>query len=90
LAADRDVLDMPMTPLFSFWRWQDETSVTAQRTNWRRTIMPAGRKRLPGEPNWTPQAVKSPDRVSGGHGNDYGIARGIFALIDRLKRRKAR
>jgi hypothetical protein len=26
--------------------------------------------------------------VSGGRGSDYGIARGIFALLDWLKRRK--
>lgn len=52
--------------------------------------MPAGHKRLPGEPNWNPKAVESPDWVSGGRGKDYGIARGIFALFDWLKRRKER
>jgi hypothetical protein len=27
--------------------------------------------------------------LSGGRGNDYGVARGIFALLDWRKRRKA-
>jgi hypothetical protein len=51
--------------------------------------LPAEPKRLPGEPN--PEAhpsAGSPDWVSGGRGSDYGIARGIFALLDWHKRRK--
>ncbi|HLN77349.1 MAG TPA: hypothetical protein VK204_09920 [Nocardioidaceae bacterium] len=52
--------------------------------------MPREPKRLPGEPNLKADApVVSPDRVSGGRGNDYGIGRGIFALLDWRKRRKA-
>ncbi len=52
--------------------------------------MPAEPKRLPGDPNPKPDApVGSPDWVSGGRGNDYGIGRGIFALLDWHKRRKA-
>jgi len=47
-------------------------------------------KRRPGEPNPHPARVDNPLRVAGGRGNDYGIARGIFALLDRRKRRKAR
>jgi hypothetical protein len=52
--------------------------------------MPRAPKRLPGEPNSkadTPAA--SSDWMAGGRGNDYGIARGVFALRDWRKRRKA-
>jgi hypothetical protein len=51
--------------------------------------MPHVPKRLPGERNPGAAPVHSPDRVSGGRGNDYGIARGLFALLDWRKRRKA-
>lgn len=47
-------------------------------------------KRLPGEPN--PEAttpVVNPDFAAGGRGKGYGIARGIFTLLDRRKRRRA-
>lgn len=49
-------------------------------------------KRIPGERNPTPDA-ETPMHVAreswmGGH--DYGIARGIFALVDWVKRRRAR
>jgi hypothetical protein len=33
--------------------------------------------------------VVNRDWASGGRSNDYGIARGIFALLDWRKRRKA-
>jgi hypothetical protein len=52
--------------------------------------MPAEHKRLPGDPNPEATAVESSDWVSGGRGNSSGIAGGIFALLDWLKRRKAR
>jgi hypothetical protein len=47
------------------------------------------RKRLPGEPNPRPAPVVNPDLAAGGRGNDYGIARGIVALLAWFKRRKA-
>jgi hypothetical protein len=46
-------------------------------------------KRHPGERNPAAGRVGNPDWVSGGRGNDYGIARGFFALLDWRKRRKA-
>lgn len=52
--------------------------------------MPQPPKRLPGEPN--PEAatpVVNPDHAAGGRGKDYGIARSIFGLLDRRKRRRA-
>jgi hypothetical protein len=52
--------------------------------------MPAEPKRLPGDPNPKADApVVSTDWASGGRGKDDGIARGIFALLDWRKRRKA-
>ena len=51
--------------------------------------MPQNPKRVPGEPNPVVAPVESPDWESGGHGNDYGVARAIFALLDWRKRRKA-
>lgn len=52
--------------------------------------MPREPQCLPGEPNPKADApVVNTDWVSGGRGNDYGIARGIFALLDWRKRRKA-
>jgi hypothetical protein len=52
--------------------------------------MPAQPKRLPGEQNPRADApFVNTDRASGGRGNDYGIARGIFALLDWVKRRGA-
>jgi hypothetical protein len=47
-------------------------------------------KRLPGDPDTKPRRIDNPDFVAGGRGQDYGIARGIFALLDRWKRRKRR
>jgi hypothetical protein len=47
-------------------------------------------KRLPGDVNPKPGPVDNPDWVAGGRGRDYGIARGIFALVDWWKRRKPR
>lgn len=49
-------------------------------------------KRIPGERNPVPDA-DAPSHVArdswmGGH--DYGVARGIIALFDWIKRRKAR
>jgi hypothetical protein len=48
-------------------------------------------KRLPGEPNPTPQgdAPMHVARESRMGGHDYGIARGIIALVSWLKRRRA-
>jgi hypothetical protein len=46
-------------------------------------------KRLPGERNPAAAPATNPDWVAGGRGNDYGIARGFFALLDWRKRRKA-
>jgi hypothetical protein len=52
--------------------------------------MTAQPKRLPGEPNPRADApFVNTDRASGGRGNDHGIARGLFALLDRIKRRRA-
>lgn len=52
--------------------------------------MPAEPKRLPGEPNRSSDApVVNPHWASGGRGNDYGLARALFAIFDYRKRRKA-
>jgi len=53
-------------------------------------------KRIPGEPDPKPEA-EAPGHVAreawmagtGANGRDYGIARGIFALRDWARRRKA-
>lgn len=50
--------------------------------------MPREAKRRPGDANPKPGPVDSPDWVAGGRGNDYGVARGIYALLDWLKRRR--
>jgi len=51
--------------------------------------VPAAPKRRPGDPNPEVRPVVNPLREAGGRGNDYGIARGIVALLSWLKRRKA-
>jgi hypothetical protein len=53
-------------------------------------VMTREPKRLPGEANPKPGTVNNPDWVAGGRGHDYGIARGIFALLDWRKRRRPR
>jgi len=53
-------------------------------------------KRIPREPDPKPDA-EAPGRVAseawmastGANGRDYGIARGIFVLLDRRRRRRA-
>ena len=52
--------------------------------------MPAAPKRRPGDPHAQPGHVAPPDSWTGARGNDYGIARGVFALLDWRKRRRAR
>jgi len=49
-------------------------------------------KRIPGERNPEPDAAPTMHVARGSWmgGHDYGIARSVFALVDRFRQRKAR